>query len=80
MVATELSSGRDTTGGSIECVSEKEVSGESIVVLYWKGHFGGTQTHTHTVSLSPSLLLLHRPRYSERVTFPEEGGSPLLKS
>ena len=44
MVATALSSGRDITGGSIECESEKEVSGDSIVVLSWKVHFGGTQT------------------------------------
>ena len=39
-----LRSGRDRAGGSIECEREKEVSGDSIVVLSWKGHFGGTQT------------------------------------
>ena len=33
MVATVSRSGRDSAGGSIECESEKEVSGESIVVL-----------------------------------------------
>ena len=44
MVATELRSGRDSSGGSIECDIQKEVSGESIVVLSWKGHFCRTQT------------------------------------
>ena len=44
MVSTQFRSGRDSTGGSIECASEKEVSGASIVVLSWKVHFGGTQT------------------------------------
>ena len=53
---TPLGSGRDSAGGSIECDSEKEVSGESIVVLSWKGHFSGTQIHTHF--LSPSLPIL----------------------
>ena len=44
MVATVFMSGRDSLGGLIEYESEKEVSGESIVVVSWKGHFGGTQT------------------------------------
>ena len=44
MVATALRGGRDSAGGSIECESEKEVSGGSIVALSWKGNFGGTQT------------------------------------
>ena len=44
MVSPQFSSGRDSTGGSIECASEKEVSGESIVVLSWDGNVYGTQT------------------------------------
>ena len=44
IVETALSSGRYTAGGSIEYYSEKEVIGESIVVLSWKGHFYGMQT------------------------------------
>ena len=44
MLATALRSGRDSAGGSIECDIEKEVSGESIVVISWKGNFCGTQT------------------------------------
>ena len=67
MVSTALSSGIDKVGVSIEFDSEKEVSGESIVVLSWKGHYGGTQAHTHTLypspplSLSPSLPLSLSP-------------------
>ena len=30
----------------------KEASGEFIVVLSWEGHFGGTQTHTLSISVS----------------------------
>ena len=44
--------------------SDKEVNGESVVVLSWKGHVGGTQTHTLSISLSPFLLLLYRTRES----------------
>ena len=44
IVATSSSSGRDSTGSSIEYDSKKEVSGESIVVISWKGHFCRTQT------------------------------------
>ena len=44
MVATKLRSSRDIVFGSIDYDSEKEVSGESIVVLSWKGNFCGTQT------------------------------------
>ena len=44
MMSTEFKSGRDSSCGSIEYESNKEVSGESIVVLSWKGHFFGTQT------------------------------------
>ena len=36
--------GRDITGGSIDYDIDKEVIGESIVVVSWKGHFCGTQT------------------------------------
>ena len=43
MAETALRIGSDNKGGSIKYESEKEVSGESIVVLYWKGHFCGTQ-------------------------------------
>ena len=43
MVAKIFMSGRYSVGGSIVCESEKQVSVESIVVLYWKGHFGGNQ-------------------------------------
>ena len=39
----ELRSGRDSVGSSIEYEGEKEVSGESTVVVSWKGHFDGTQ-------------------------------------
>ena len=44
MEKTAFRGGRDSKGGLIECESEKEVSGESIGVLSWNGHFGGTQT------------------------------------
>ena len=44
MVTTALRYGKVSAGGLIECENDKEVSGESIVVLSWKGHFGGTQT------------------------------------
>ena len=44
MVKMALRSGKDSAGGSIEFKSEKEVSGEYIVVLSWKGHFYGMQT------------------------------------
>ena len=37
MAATASRSGRDSAGGSLECVREKEVIGESIVVLSYKG-------------------------------------------
>ena len=43
-LATELKISTEIIGGSIECESEKEVNGEPIVVLSWKGHFDGTQT------------------------------------
>ena len=57
MISTALSSVKDKVGVSIEFDSEKEVSGESIVVLSWKGHYGGTQAHTHTLYPSPPLSL-----------------------
>ena len=57
MVSTSLRSGIDKVGGSIECDVDKEVSGESIVVLSWKGHYYGTQAHTHTLYPSPPLSL-----------------------
>ena len=44
MVEMSFRSGRDVACGSVECDSEKEVGGESIVVLSSKGHFGRTQT------------------------------------
>ena len=44
MVVTVLRSGRDSAGGSIEYEREKGVSGESIAVVSWKGHFCDTQT------------------------------------
>ena len=43
MVVTALRSGRDSAGGSIEYDSKKELSGGSIMVLYWKGYFCGMQ-------------------------------------
>ena len=39
MEITGFSSGRYSTGDSIEYDNEKEVSSESIAVLSWKGHF-----------------------------------------
>ena len=44
MMATVFRSVIDSAGGSIECESDKKVSGDSIVVLSWKGHLCGTQT------------------------------------
>ena len=44
MAATSLRSGIDSAGGSIECESEKDMSGEPIVVFSWKENFGGNQT------------------------------------
>ena len=44
IVAKSLRSGIEIIGGSIECASEKEVSGESIVVLSLDGNVYGTQT------------------------------------
>ena len=43
-MARESRSGRYSAGGSIGYDIEKEVSGESIVLLSWKGYFGRTQT------------------------------------
>ena len=43
IVSTSFRSGADISVGSIEYESEKEVSGESTVVVSWKGHFDGTQ-------------------------------------
>ena len=44
IVATSWRSGRDSVGVSIDYDIEKEVSGESIVVVSWKGHFCRMQT------------------------------------
>ena len=44
MVTTALRCGKVRAGGLIECENDKEVSGESIVVLSWKGYFGRNQT------------------------------------
>ena len=57
MISTGLSSVKYKVGVSIEFDSEKEVSGESIVVLSWKVHYGETQAHTHTLYPSPPLPL-----------------------
>ena len=75
MVTTELRSGRESAGGSIEYESDKEVCGESIVVISWKGHFGGTQTQTLPLSLYTSVPLYCYCTYLQRVMLSKEGGN-----
>ena len=69
MVEMELMSDRDRKGGSIEYDSDKEVIGESIVVLSWKGHFTGRKHDSPDFSLSCYCTDL------EIITLTEEGGN-----